>query len=304
MGMAEPLLTPDLRELLESWELNLLSENKSPTTITSYLRGVRLYLQWCDEKGHPRELTRALVQRYTAEQIADGKQANTVRLRQAALRQFGRWLVEAEELDDDPLVGLKQPKLPTKVVDALSDDQLRALVAACRGKAFQDRRDEALVRLMAECGLRATETVSLALADVEPLKNGIVTVRKGKGGKGRTAPFSVQTAAALDRYLRVRRLHKRSDTTALWLGVGGKGLAYFGLNDALRVRAKRAGIEGFHLHLLRHTAATRWLRAGGSEQGLMSWAGWSTRSMIDRYTGASAAERAATEARGLNLGDL
>jgi hypothetical protein len=36
----------------------------------------------------------------------------------------------------------------------------------------------------------------------------------------------------------------------------------------------------------------------------MSIAGWSTRSMMDRYTGASPAERAATEARGLGLGDL
>ena len=36
----------------------------------------------------------------------------------------------------------------------------------------------------------------------------------------------------------------------------------------------------------------------------MAVAGWSSRSMVDRYTGASASERAATEARGLNLGDL
>ena len=55
---------------------------------------------------------------------------------------------------------------------------------------------------------------------------------------------------------------------------------------------------------MRHTAATRWLRAGGSEGGLMAIAGWSTRDMIDRYTGASASERAADEARGLGLGEL
>ena len=83
-----------------------------------------------------------------------------------------------------------------------------------------------------------------------------------------------------------------------------KTFAYFGLNDTLRDRAKTAGIAGFHLHLMRHTAATRWLRHGGSEGGLMAIAGWSTRSMMDRYTGASAAERAAAEARGLGLGEL
>ena len=88
------------------------------------------------------------------------------------------------------------------------------------------------------------------------------------------------------------------------MGGGGKTFGYYGLNTSLKERAQAAGIKGFHLHLLRHTAATRWLRAGGSEQGLMSVAGWSTRGMIDRYTGASASERAAAEARGLGLGDL
>ena len=36
----------------------------------------------------------------------------------------------------------------------------------------------------------------------------------------------------------------------------------------------------------------------------MAVAGWTTRSMLDRYTGASASERAAAEARGLGLGEL
>lgn len=296
---------PDLLALLGSWEINLLSDNKSPTTITSYLRGVRLYMEWCEQSGHPVELTRAQIQQYAAELIAENKEANTVRLRLAALRQFAKWLLEEGELPDDPLLGLKPPKIPTKVVHGLSDEQLRALIKACKGPRFRDKRDEAIVRLMIETGMRASETVALAVDDVEPLKNGIVVIRRGKGMKGRTAPFGAQTAAALDRYLRARRAHKLAATPALWLGVGGsKGLAYFGLNDTLRDRAQTAGIEGFHLHLMRHTAATRWLRAGGSEGGLMAIAGWSTRSMMDRYTGASAAERAAAEARVLGLGEL
>ena len=261
-------------------------------------------MTWCEHNGHPTELTRGRVQQYTAELIADGKEANTVRLRLAALRQFAKWLVDEDELPDDPLAGLKPPKLPTKVVHGLTDEQLRALIKACKGPGFRDKRDEAIVRLMLETGMRASETVALTVADVEPLKNGIVVIHRGKGMKGRTAPFGPQTAAALDRYLRARRSHKHAATPALWLGVGGKGFAYFGLNDTLRDRAKTAGIKGFHLHLMRHTAATRWLRAGGSEGGLMAIAGWSTRAMMDRYTGASASERAADEARGLNLGEL
>ncbi|MFB1297341.1 tyrosine-type recombinase/integrase [Mycobacterium sp. pW049] len=299
--MPEPL--PELRPLLDSWELSLRAVNKSPTTITSYKRGVRLFIEWCERTEHRAELTRPLVQTYIAELIEEGKEANTVRLRLAALRAFARWLVEEAELSDDPLVGIKQPKIPTKVVEALTDDQLRDLIAACKGKGLRDRRDEAIVRLMAETGIRSNELIALAVSDLD-LQRGLVTIRRGKGAKGRIAPFGPQTAAALDRYLRMRRSHKLADTDALWVGVGGKSFAYFGLNDTLRDRATRAGIGGFHLHLLRHTFATRWLRSNGSEGGLMAVAGWSSRSMVDRYTGASASERAAVEARGLGLGDL
>ena len=294
---------PDLVALLTSWQIILSSENKSPTTITTYTAAVRQFLRWCGETNRPAEITRDAVQAYTAQLIAGGAEATTARIRQASLRQFSKWLAEEDELPSDPLAGLKPPKIAAKVVEALTDDQLRRLIKACQGKSLRDRRDEAIVRLMAETGLRAGEVVALAVTDVD-LTGGLVTVRRGKGGKGRVAPFGSQTAAALDRYLRARRTHKRADTPALWVGVGGKSFGYYGLNESLRERAKRAGVDGFHLHLLRHTAATRWLRAGGSESGLMAVAGWSTRDMIDRYTGASASERAAAEARSLGLGDL
>jgi site-specific recombinase XerD len=296
-------MTDSLPDLLDSWEIMLRAENKSRYTIRDYLRGVRRYLSWCEQNGHPLEITRVQVQTYTAELIAEGKEANTVRLRQAAIRAFTRWLVEEGELPTDPLPGLKAPKIPTKIVQGLSDEQLRDLVNACKGGSFTDRRDHAIVRLMAETGIRAGELVALTMTDVD-LKRGLVAIQKGKGAKGRLAPFGPQTAAALDKYMRTRRDHPRAATPALWLGSGGKGFGYFGLNDTLRLRAEKAGIANFHPHLMRHTAASRWLAKGGSEGGLMAVAGWSNRTMLDRYVASTAAERAADEARTLNLGDL
>jgi site-specific recombinase XerD len=303
MRTRPPPAPPDLAELLTSWQLHLESEAKSELTVRSYTGHVRAWLRWCEQTGRPAELTRDGVQAHIAGMVTTGSEPNTARLRLASLRAFTRWLADEGEIDDDPLIGLRPPKLTVKVTDALTDDQLRLLLKACAGKSLRDRRDEAIVRLMLETGLRAGEVIGLQTTDLD-LPRGLVTVRRGKGGKGRIVPFSSQTAAALDRYLRARRGHRRAEGAALWVGVGGKGFGYHGLNDTLRDRARAAGIPRFHLHLLRHTAATRWLRAGGSEQGLMSIAGWSTRSMIDRYTGASASERAAAEARSLGLGDL
>src|SRR4029077_9639030 len=116
--------------------------------------------------------------------------------------------------------------------------------------------------------------------------------------------FGPQCARALDRYIRARRKHPKAHTEALFLGGGGQTLGYHGLDRALKSRAKAAGVQRFTLHRLRHCAAQRWLDAGGSEQGAMSVFGWRSRSMLDRYTRASAADRAVAESRQLELGEF
>ena len=67
----------------------------------------------------------------------------------------------------------------------------------------------------------------------------------------------------------------------------GDRLTYTGLHTSLKQRAADAGIIGFHLHRLRHTMALRWMRAGGSETGLMAHAGWTSNMMIGRYVKAA-----------------
>jgi len=293
----------DLAALLGSWELALRAERKSPQTLKSYGDGVRGFLRWCETNGHAPALNRDLAKGFVADLLDAGAEPATARARQLALRRFSAWLTEEGESDTDPLLGLKAPKLDAKITASLTEAELVRLIKACAGKEFRDRRDEAIVRLMAETGMRAGEVCGLTVADVD-LTRGLVTVRRGKGGKGRVAPFGPQTARAIDRYLRARRTHRLADTAALWLGDRGKSLEYYGLHAALKYRAERAGLSNFHPHLLRHTAASRWLAAGGSEGGLMAVAGWSTRDMIDRYTRATASERAAAEARNLRLGEL
>lgn len=294
---------PDLVELLPSWELHLRAERKSPATIKVYGDGVRRFLTWCEESDHPAVLERRIVAGFVAELLENGAEPATARSRHLALRRFSAWLVEENELRDDPLIGSRSPKLDTKVVPVLTEGDLRNLIAACHGTDLRDRRDEAIVRLMSETGIRAGEVVGLQVPDVD-LPAGLAIVRRGKGGKGRTVPYGPQTSRALDRYLRLRRSHRLWQTQELWLGDRGKGFTYYGLHAALKARADHAGLVGFHPHVLRHTAASRWLAAGGSEGGLMAVAGWTRRDMIDRYTRATAEHRAADESRTLNLGDL
>lgn len=289
-------------ELVDSWEIALKAERKSKHTLASYLMGVRLYLRWCAEHDLPDEVDRRTLQRWVGDLLAEGAEASTARARQLAVRRFSHWLADEGEIPEDPLLGVKPPKVDDKVVQPLTEAELQAMLKTCDRKTFTGVRDEAIIRFMNEAIVRAGEVVGMALDDLN-VRAGTALIR-GKGGRERIVAFGAKTAAALDRYLRHRRIHKHAVSPHLWLGQQGDGFGYRALHKTLGLRAEAAGVVGFHPHRTRHTAATRWLAAGGSEGGLMAIAGWKQRSMMDRYVAATASARAAEEARRLDLGDL
>lgn len=290
--------------LLDSWLLHLEAERKSPQTLKSYGDGVRRFLAWAADTGRDPVLDKPTVEAFQRDLLDSGQTAATVVSRQLSLRRFSAWLVEEGELPTDALLGLKRPKIDAKVIEPLTADQVKALISTCQGKdrGLAERRDEAIIRLMAETGMRASEVVGLARTDVD-LKRRIATVRRGKGGKGRIVPISATTATAIDRYTRARREHRLADSDALWLGERGRAFTYDALHKTLAKRADAAGIDGMHPHRLRHTAAHHWLAKGGSEQGLMAVAGWTRPDMLIRYTQAQASERAVVEAATIGMGD-
>ncbi|MFP5022047.1 tyrosine-type recombinase/integrase [Pseudonocardia phyllosphaerae] len=300
--MPTPLDSSDLRTLLVSWNTSLKAERKSPETIRSYAFGVERFLRWCEERDLSPDLTRSRVRTWTEDLLSDGVSAATARTRQLAIRRFSAWLAEEDEIPTDELVGIKPIKLDQKITPALTDDEVSALVRACRGTRMQDYRDTALVRLMVDTGIRAGECANLRLSDVR-IPDETVIVRGGKGGKDRVMYLPAETQRALDRYLRKgRRGHVREGSDALWVGERGKTFSYDSLHKTLRKRADAAGLVDFHPHVLRHTFATNWLTDGGSEGSLMALAGWTRREMLDRYTRSTASARAMDEARRLRDG--
>jgi integrase/recombinase XerD len=72
-------------------------------------------------------------------------------------------LAEEGETDTDPLLGVKAPKLDSKVTEPLTNDEIRAMLKTCKGRDLRERRDEALIRFMVETGTRAGEVVALEL---------------------------------------------------------------------------------------------------------------------------------------------
>lgn len=295
---------------ITDWQTALRAENKAPGTVALYADGATRYLNWCADGDHL-PMSRAALNSWIAGLLEAGAAPGTARIRQLAVRRFASWLTTGGEILTDPFPGVKAPRVVAPVVEPLTDDELRALIGTCAvaaagafaGDTLHHRRDEAIIRLMFETAIRSGEVVSLQLDDLD-LVGRLITIRRGKGGRGRIVPIGQATTEALLAYLDERERHPLAHTADLWLGHRGKKFGREGLMRSLRRRAQRAGVEGFRPHRLRHTAAHRWLAAGGSESGLMAIAGWTRTDMPIRYTRARASERAADEARRLNLGTI
>ena len=111
-------------------------------------------------------------------------------------------------------------------------------------ETLHHRRDEAIIRLMFETAIRSGELVDFQLDDVELIAR-LITIRRGKGGRGRVIPIGPSTTEALIAYLGEREQQPLAATPDLWLGSRGKRFGREGLSRSLRRRAARAGVAGF-----------------------------------------------------------
>jgi site-specific recombinase XerD len=297
--MADLLTDRDLEDLFTSWLRVLRGENKSPHTLAGYRGAIRAYLDYCAGNGLPAELSRENVIAFMA---GHPGQASTARLHLTVLKLFAKWIATEENFDPAGVLSVRAPRIDEPTIAHLTDAQIARLLKVCDGPDLIDKRDRALVALFVETGLRASEMVAIDVTDID-VDACQLHVRRGKGGKGRRVRFSGATAAVVDRYLRHRRRAVLSPATGpLWIATRtGTRLGYRGLAIALAGRADAAGVSGFHLHRLRHTTATRWLRAGGSETGLRAHAGWTSNRMIERYTRAASEQLASEEFDRLGL---
>jgi site-specific recombinase XerD len=284
----------DILDYLRSFSVSLRATNRAPRTVQTYVLAVEQFASFLTEHDFPTRLA-DIERRHVAEHLAwlvDNRAAATAAQRYASLRQFFKWAVEEGELDASPMDGLRKPKVPDKPVPILGDEQLRDLLDACSGSSFEDRRDTAIIRLFIDTGARLSEIADLKLDAVDLDRQQIVTVTKGQHLSVKY--FGAKAAQALDRYERARRRHRYAALDWLWLARKGR-LSPSGVSQAIKKRAKLAGIGHVHPHQFRHTFAHRWLAEGGNEGDLVRLMGWKDRQMLSRY-GSSAAQGRAEDA--------
>jgi integrase/recombinase XerD len=215
----------------------------------------------------------------------------TVNRKAACLRSFYRHLRREEAIDDDPAARLETPRRGKKLPEVLSYGEVQRLLAQPRGNDPVTLRDRALLELMYASGLRASETISLEISDLD-LDHGIVRAR-GKGSKERLIPVGGKALAAVRVYLRAGRpdLVRANEERKLFLNFRGGPLTRQGLYKIVLRHAESAGLgERMSPHTLRHSFATHLLAGGCDLRSVQEMLGHADLSTTQLYTHLSGEE--------------
>lgn len=191
----------------------------------------------------------------------------------SALKAYFGWLALTGARQDRPLDALPAAKEPSRLPEVLDDDVVRDLFAH-PDRTDLDRRDTAVLAVLLAAGLRAGELVSLDLPAIRGDELRVI----GKGNKERIVFLDRRALRALDRWYPARA-RLRPQGNALFVNHAGGRVSTTTVATIVEVRsAGRA-----HPHLLRHTAATTWLRRGLDLESVRILLGHSSLQTTQRY---------------------
>lgn len=179
-----------------------------------------------------------------------------------ATRSLMRWALVSGRIDRDLTGGILRARHSREILpQALTPQQLTALMATCDTANASGIRDRAVITTLSRLGLRAGELAALRLDDINWATGQLTVI--GKGQRRLNLPIPVDVGDAL-----VAWLHVRPTTTDRGLFVRLRrphtALTPAGISDIVAHRGSTAGLGVIHAHRLRHTAATAVIATGGS----------------------------------------
>ena len=277
-----------LEPILEEFQNHLALERQlSRNTQQAYVADIAHYLDYCAANElsplsvPPQFLDSFSYQLRQNEHLS----AASIFRKLEAVKCFYKFLLIEKRIQEDPTRLLKAPKLPKRMPEQLSRQEMERLLSYPAEK-YDEIRTLTIVELLYAAGLRVSELINLRLENID-LKEGWV-LAFGKGGKQRFVPLHPACCARLKHFLEVREAHFASKSVVgseVFLNNRGKKISRVSVWKDLAALGRKAGIsQPLHPHLFRHTFASHLLQGGADLRSLQEMLGHASLTTTQIYT--------------------
>lgn len=236
----------DTEDLLSAFISAKKIEGCSIKTLIYYRNTIERMLDIVDVAIH--HITTSDIRQYLAMYQEKHKSSKvTIDNMRRIFSSFFAWLEDEDFIAKSPVRRIHKVKTDSLVKEVLSDEQLEQLRDNCTNK-----RDLAIIDILASTGIRVGELVKLNRADIDFHERQCIVF--GKGNKERIVYFNARTKLHLQQYL-----NERTDANpALFVSLSAphNRLTIGGVEVSIRKLGRRLDIPKVHPHKFRRTLAT------------------------------------------------
>lgn len=267
----------------------------SPHTVSDYQLTYKRLQAWVGKGRHIETITSQDIDSFLQDLAETHQLAAKTRLNAwVALSALWTWAETSLDIPHILRGHVRRPRPHKPVIETLDQRDIKAILDACKTDAAWDHRyarnirskrdtadrDRAIVLLLLDTGLRASELINLDVKDYNQ-NQGSLTIRHGKGNKSRNVYPGDTARSAIWKYLAGRDDAK--PTAPLFVSRSGRRMDRTNLGHLLQRAGQRAGVDHVHPHRFRHTFAITFLRNGGNVLALQAILGHETMDTVRTY---------------------
>ena len=197
----------------------------------------------------------------------------------SSIRVFFNFLIEVGEVQTNPALLIKTPKVERDLPKTIDFDDLKKMMTI-NSTQYKELRAVLMIELLYSCALRVSELVGINFEDID-MDEGFVKVM-GKGGKARFSPMGQTTIDVLKRYIKQR---PNCVTNALFINQNNTRISTRTVQNVVKKRALQVGVTiNVHPHMLRHAAATHFLQSSHDLRTVQEFLGHKSIKSTQVYT--------------------
>tara|TARA_Y100000590_G_C15671854_1_gene996535 strand:- start:31 stop:927 length:897 start_codon:yes stop_codon:yes gene_type:complete len=266
-----------------------VERNLAQNSLESYERDLLQYHDFLESELNIKSIlnvTLGHIRSYLRTMNDKGLAANSVKRAVSSIRTYHNFLSAEGLMVDNPAQLLDAPKIPQKLPNILTIQEVDDILSVIPEKAPMAKRDLAIFEMMYSCGLRVTELCDFKTTDI--LWDSEMIRVCGKGDKQRFVPIGPIARENLKNYLNHERpalTDKNSNVAEVFLSRNGRKLTRMMIWILLKKWSEAAGVDKeVSPHTLRHSFATHLLEGGADLRSVQEMLGHSDIATTQIYT--------------------